>query len=416
MIWVTLGLLLVGSSLFRTCETAFLYADRSSLRYADTAEKSGRYADMWRKPGRLAATTLLGGVVVNTTFTVLITLTALERYGRYAAIVAVMFAALLILAIGEVFPRVVGSVKAQQISLWALRPLQLLSVLLQPFVHMVLTGNRLITRLLGGPQEPVVMVTTADIRSLISLGHEQGVLEHEEEEMLTSVFEFRDAVAGEVMTPRLDLPLVPVTAGIDEAADCMLQQGVSRLAAYESHPDQIIGVVHIEDVLRAKMDGRDCLVHELARPALVVPESKSVADLLNQMRKTRVSTAIVADEYGSSSGVITLEDLVEHIVGDLWDEHDPDHAEDGFISGESGGVVDGRLSIDELNDALNIRLSDEHAHTLGGWIFHTLGRLAQQGDSVTYADVEFKVVAMDRWRVDKVRVTHLPGKDHVPMV
>ena len=103
MIWVTLGLLLVGSSLFRTCETAFLYADRSSLRYADTAEKSGRYADMWRKPGRLAATTLLGGVVVNTTFTVLITLTALERYGRYAAIVAVMFAALLILAIGEVF-------------------------------------------------------------------------------------------------------------------------------------------------------------------------------------------------------------------------------------------------------------------------------------------------------------------------
>jgi putative hemolysin len=414
MIWMVLSLLLVGSSLLKACEMALLNADRLSVWFTNPRESSSQTVELLNAPERLMATTLIGRTVVNTIFTVLITRICLERNGGYAVISAIVATITLILVIGEIAPRAVASVKAQQITLWAAQPLHLLSVLLQPLVYAVCAGNTLIMRFWGGRQEPEAIVTEADIRSLISLGHEQGVLEHDEEEMLTSVFEFRDAVASEVMTPRLDLPSVSITAELNEAASCMLKQGVSRLAAYETHTDHITGVVHIEDVLRAKMEGRECLVQELVRPALVVPESKSVADLFNQMRKKRISTAIVADEYGSSSGVITLENLVEHIVGDLWDEHDPDGDENTCMVNEGVGFVDGRLSIDEVNDALNLRLSDEYAHTLGGWIFHTLGRLPREGDIVTLDDVEFTVVSMDRWRVDKVRVTHFSMTDHSP--
>lgn len=242
--------------------------------------------------------------------------------------------------------------------------------------------------------------------AIIVVGQRKERFRHEQD-LPTDPKRLIDTIASEVMTPRLDMPTINTTANVDEAAEQLLSYGVNRLAIYEGNPDTVVGVVHMEDVLKAKVQGRPILAKELVRAALVVPESKSVGDLFEKMRKDRISAALVADEYGTVAGIITLEDLVEYIVGDLCDEHDPKEDDRIQAVDEQSSIIDGRLAIDEINDALDINLPTDVAHTVGGWIFHTLGRLPKVGDALECHGVEFKVVSMDNWRVDRVRVKKL---------
>jgi CBS domain containing-hemolysin-like protein len=226
--------------------------------------------------------------------------------------------------------------------------------------------------------------------------------EHQDRDISTN--QLVDTLVSEVMTPRLDMPIITTEASVDEAAELFLSYGVNRLAIYEGNPDAMLGVVHMEDVLKAKVQGEPFCAKELVRTALVVPESKPVGELFETMRKDRVSVALVADEYGTAAGIITMDDLVEYIVGDLWDEHDPEEEDRIQAVDEQSSIIDGRLTVDEINDALSINLPTDAAHTVGGWIFHNLGRLPRVGDTLECHGVEFKVVSMDNWRIDRVRV------------
>lgn len=408
-VWFMLVLLLGASGFFSASETAVMSTGR--LRARLLAEQGKAQAstllNLLEEPNRLLSTILVGNNIVNIAASAIATALAIDRYGRAGAGIATLGMTLAILVFGEILPKSYAAYASDRVALAVARPISFLSIVLGPLVSFLSWITRLLLRAMDSPTDDRAIVTEEEIRSLITLGHQEGVLDPDEEEILHSVFEFRDTVASEVMTPRLDMPSVEVNEPVDVAAARMLESGVSRLSAYETTADNLIGVVHIEDVLRAKVGGDVERVKDLVRPALVVPESKPVGELFEQMRHQRVSAAIVADEYGSSSGVITLDDLVEDIVGELWDEHDP--AQEARIKAvdERSSIIDGRISIDEINEVLDTSLPDEYAHTLGGWIFHSLGRLPKVGDLVQADGVEFRVESMDHWRVDRVRVRKL---------
>ncbi len=407
--WLVLALLLVISAFFSAAETAIISVGRLKARVLDEQQRSGARVlrDLLADPNRLLTTILVGNNAANVAASAIATAAAIRYLGATGTGVAAVGMTVIILVLGEIMPKSYAAHYAERVALALAGPVRLAGVLLAVPVQAFTWLSRVSLRLFGVSGQRGVVVTEDEIRSLISIGHEQGVVDQAEEEILHSVFEFTDTAASEVMTPRHDMPAVPAAAAVDEAAGHLLQQGVTRLAVYEGTTDNVVGVVHMEDVLKAKVEGAPLVVAELLRPALVVPETKPVGDLFERMRKDRVSAALVADEYGTVAGMITLEDMVEHIVGDLWDEHDP--AEDDWIKplDAQSSIIDGRLSVDETNDALAVGLPTDKAHTVGGWIFHRLGRLPKVGDAVESQGVEFRVEAMDGWRVDRVRVKKL---------
>lgn len=413
---VILLILLAASAFFSAAETAIMSLGRLRAHIlTEQGNSAGRILeDLLADPNRLLSTILIGNNIVNIAASAIATAVAINKYGSAGTGIAAVIVTIAVLVFGEILPKSIAANSTDKVALLLARPVYFISILFRPVVTVFAGFTRLVLRVVGGPAEAAGIVTAEEIRSLITIGHQQGVLEPAEEEILHSVFEFRDTVASEVMTPRLDVPAVEVNDSVDTAAACILENGVTRLAAYEATPDNLVGVVHIEDVLRAEVEGSAERVKDLVRTALVVPESKSVGDLFEQMRKQRVSSAIVADEYGSSAGLINLEDLVEHLVGDLYDEHDPADERIQAVD-ENSTLVDGRLSIDEINEALDTHLSEENAHTLGGWIFDTLGRLPKAGDIVHSDDVEFKVESMDHWRVDRVRIRKLQKSSALPI-
>jgi CBS domain containing-hemolysin-like protein len=249
-------------------------------------------------------------------------------------------------------------------------------------------------------------VTEEELRLLVTVGEEEGVLEEEETEMIHSIFEFADTTVREVMIPRIDMVTLSSEATVTEAVDLALQGGLSRIPVYDENAgiDEIMGILYTKDMLKQMREGHDTLpIRDLVRPAYFVPETKKLDDLLREIRQNRTHIVMVVDEYGSIAGLVTIEDLVEEIVGDIQDEYDHEEKLYEKVS-EDEYIIDAKVSIDDFNELMDMELEDTDYETLGGFVYAQLDKIPNTGDAVMFELVTFTVLAKRGRRITKIRV------------
>lgn len=307
---------------------------------------------------------------------------------------------------GELLPKMLTYTRAETVILWTVMPMHFWCVLTSPFLKVLNGTTAIIVSVLKIKEPPTTssVHSEEELKMLVTASHDEGVLEESQEEMLHSVFDFADTTASEVMTPRIDLVCVPATTSIKLFVTEALKHGHSRLPVYDEDMDNIFGVVHIRDGLRALMEHKESAqVREFARKVLIVPENKNLKDLLTEFKRTKTHMAVVMNEYGGTQGIVTLEDLLEELVGDIADEHE---IVEEFITEEEDGsyLIDAKLSLDEANEKLGLNIEDEEFNTIGGHVFGLLGREPKPGDEVSSELCLLTVVEADRHRIIKLRL------------
>jgi putative hemolysin len=303
---------------------------------------------------------------------------------------------------GEAWPRSLGSRYARSLAIPATLTLLALRGLFAPMRRL---AARLSPRVDG---QVAPLVDEAGLRTLVDAGEEGGAIEATEKEMIVSIFELHDTVVGEIMVPRPDMVAIPVTASLSEALNVILQAGYSRIPVYEGTIDHIVGVLYAKDLLRLLQDGiREASLRELLRPPYFVPEGKRIVDLLREMQQRRVHMAIVVDEYGGVAGLVTIEDILEEIVGEIQDEFD--RLEEPMILplDERTYLFDGRVDVEEAEQVLGVSLLSEGADTLAGYVYERLGRIPAAGEVFTDQGLEFRVEEVLGRRIRKLRVRRL---------
>ncbi len=305
----------------------------------------------------------------------------------------------------EVVPKGYAVRRAERVALKVSRPFLFLASLLKPFVALVSALGNALLRPFGSSSEAHSALVEARLRALAVLGREEGALREEERRLIEEILEFGKIRVKEIMVPRPDIVAVPSRAPISEVAKIVVDKGHSRIPVYEDSKDNVIGVAYAKDLLKHLREGKfDLPVKEIMRAPLYVPETMLVEDLLRQMQRERVHIAIVVDEYGGTAGLVTLEDLLEELVGEIQDEHDRVEARVRWID-ERTAIVDGLLNRDEVEDFLGVKLPEGDFDTLAGFIVSRLGRLPKPGDRVEYGGAVFQVLQVVRRRITKIRFT-----------
>lgn len=317
------------------------------------------------------------------------------------------------IVVGEISPKSLGLQYAERVVLWVAGPLMFLSYIASPIIAFTAWTSNLIVRRFGGTASfsPPIL-TEEELKMLVEAGEEEGVLEEEEKQMIHSIFEFTDTVVRKVMTPRIDIKAVEVTDSVNDLVEVIMQEGHTRIPVFEDSIDNIVGIVHAKDLLRAlHANGKKTYIRELMKPPYVIPENKMVDELLAVFKKSKIQLAIVVDEYGGTAGLVTIEDLLEEIVGDIMDEYDVEEPMVEVID-ENTTIVDARTAIDEINDQMALTLPEEEFDTIGGLVFGILGKQAEEGDRVEYDTAVFIVEKMDGRRIQKIRIIKAESEDH----
>ncbi|HEX5414482.1 MAG TPA: hemolysin family protein [Chloroflexota bacterium] len=309
------------------------------------------------------------------------------------------------LVLGWIVPRSVAAAWPERVVLSVAIPFKALALIFAPLARLVAFATSALARVWGAeaiPEGPIV--TPDELRVMVAASEEEGLIEQEERAMIDNVLEFEDISVREIMVPRPDIVALPVTSTVRDALDLFVQEGYSRLPLYRSSLDEITGVLYGKDLFPLVLQGRlDAPLGSLARPAYFVPESKRAADLLPELQLKRVHIAIVVDEYGGTAGLVTIEDLLEEIVGEIQDEYDVE--EQKIVSeGNGAALVDGGVSIDDVNQALDLDLTTEEVDTVGGLVYEKLGRVPIVGDQVALDHAVLTVVGASGRRVTLVRV------------
>ena len=401
--------LLVGSGFFSSSEIAMfsLPAHRLDAMVEEGKRGSRAVRALKEDPHRLLVTILVGNNMVNITMSSISTTIVGFYFDAGAAVIVSSFGITsLVLLFGESAPK---SYAVDNTELHARRVapvLQFVEKVLWPLITLFdfLTG--IVNRVTGGRSAiETSYLTREEIRDMIQTGEREGVLDEEEREMLQRTLRFNRTIAKEVMTPRLDMDAISADASIDEAIEKCIHGGHARLPVYEGSLDNVIGVVHIRDLVRDSQYGGtdDIELDDLIEPTLHVPESKNVDELLTEMRHERLHMVIVIDEFGTTEGLVTMEDLTEEIVGEILEGEEEEPIE--FLDDDTV-IVKGEVNIEEVNEALSIDLPEgEEFETIAGFVFNRAGRLVEEGESITYDGVKIRVEQVENTRIMKARIS-----------
>ncbi|MCS6830244.1 MAG: hemolysin family protein [Armatimonadota bacterium] len=317
---------------------------------------------------------------------------------------------LLALAVGTLAPRTIAEKYAEKVALRLARPLWLCVWILSPLVAAVIAlSNALVSPFKVKVDFSPRVLTPEEIISLVDAGEEQGVIEEEEREMIQSVLEFPDTIVRKVMTPRIDMHCVPVEASLHEVLDIIRNTGHSRIPVYEGTVDNIVGIVYAKDLLRLYPHLEPFDLRKVMRPPYFIPETKKVDELMREFRTKKTQIAIVRDEYGGTSGLVTLEDILEELVGEIHDEYDVEETPFEQID-EHTYRTDGRTPVDDVNDKTGLHLPTDEYDTIGGFVFGLFGRPAQSGEQIAYGRASFTVEEADGRRIRKLRIEVAPAE------
>lgn len=405
---LVISLLMVA--FFSSSEASLISVRKTRIR--SLAEKGNRAAEaaknLWENHDKLFATILLTENAVIIFASSVGTTLALLIFGEQGLLVASVVMTVLIVLFGEITPKTFAARNAERMSLFVARPISLIVRVLTPVIYVfTLIANSLISLVSRGREPQSPFVTPEEIQLLTTIGEEQGTVLKMEREMVQRVFEFGQRHVREVMIPRPDMVGIEVGATLDGLLNTFIDSSHSRFPVYSGDLDNIVGFVSIKDVLlRVARDSavRNGRLSELLRPTAFVPESKEVGELFHEMRSQGMQIAIVIDEYGGTAGMVTLEELVEEIVGRLTDEW---VTELPMVEIDADTVqVDGLMRIDEVNQELNVTLpEDDHYETLAGFILYRLRRIPIEGEQLHYGDLDLTVYEMKGPKIEKVLIT-----------
>lgn len=313
--------------------------------------------------------------------------------------------ALLAYILGELVPTAIGKARAESVAPLVAAPMRLLTFILRPLVAPLSRLSSSLGRLTGSGS--LDMVTDEQILSLVDVGQKDGVIENEEKEMIRSVLQFGETIAREVMIPRLDITALGIDSTLDEALHAFLESGHSRIPIYEEKIDNIKGVLYAKDMLSLQLNASTVSksVRDLMRPAYFVPETKRADTLFKEMQSRKVHLAIIVDEYGGTAGLVTIEDLLEEIVGDIKDEFDVNEEALVVPHGEDRYVIDASINLDDFNDLLGVDLPKDDADTLGGYVFGQFGRVPEVGESLETGSLVLRIESIEGRRIRKIHVT-----------
>ncbi|HEX2923274.1 MAG TPA: hemolysin family protein [Chloroflexota bacterium] len=424
-----IGLILLNS-FFAAAEIAIVSMRRSRIRHLAEEERDPRAARVARlveEPGRFLATIHIGTtltgffasavgavslvvVMANWLSSLPVQAISSSAYGIafVAVTVAISFATLVV---GELAPKNLAIMRAEPIALTLSGPVNFLSRVAAPLVWVLTSTTGLVMKLVGGPDRVRISpITEEEIMAMVASGEEAGVVEPTERKLIDEVFEFGDTITEEVMVPRVDVRALSRDTTVAEARKAIVETGHTRLPVYEGSLDNIIGVIHAKDVLQelppdAPDEQVNRAVTSIMRRAYHVPGSKRVAELLPELQRQQLHLAVVVDEYGGTAGIVTLDNLLEEIVGPIRDEYDAREEPDIQMIGEEQAVVSGGADLGDVGSALEVDLETEGVDTIGGLVYARLGRIPVEGDSVDLPDALVEVISMRGRRVWKARVT-----------
>jgi len=323
----------------------------------------------------------------------------------------------LILVFGEITPKNFAKNNYEALALFAITPVKILTKLLMPVVKVLLFITKIIIRIFGGrtEKEPSIL-TGEEIKSLISVGEKEGAIEEEEKDMINSIFEFSDTIVREVMVPRTDMEAIDVNENISEVIKIIVEKHHSRIPIYEENIDNIIGILYVKDLITCwenYKQGKNIVLKDLMRTPYFAPETKKVKDLFAIFKKRKNHMAIVVDEYGGTAGIVTNEDVIEEILGEIEDEHD--NEEDPFQAlGNGVTLIDGRTNIDTVNEELDIQIPQgDDYDSIAGFIVNILGRVPKTGEVVNYKGLKIVIAEADPRHISKIKIARLePKKDN----
>lgn len=318
------------------------------------------------------------------------------------------------LVLGELAPKRIGMQIPEKVAFRVVGILNFVASATKPFVKVLSLSTNAIVRLCGfDPNADEEQVTEEEIRMMVDVGGEKGVIEDSQKEMIDNIFEFDDLDAGDIMTHRTEMTAIEVTRSLEEVAELAIENGYSRIPVFEDNPDSIVGVLYAKDLLKYVGHSlpADLTIAQIMRKALYVPETQSCGDLFKAMNESRTQFAVVVDEYGGTAGIVTLEDVLESIVGNIQDEYDDEEEEITQIN-ETTFTVDGITDIDEVNELVGIELPEGDYDTLGGFVISLLGYLPSEEDTepivAEYENLRFTVLSIEDRRMDEIKVEILP--------
>ena len=403
---IFLVILIALSAFFSSAETALTTVSKIRLKtLADEGNKNARIVmKIKENPDKMLSAILIGNNIVNISASSLATIFVQNVWGSWAISIGTGVLTIVVLIFGEITPKTAATIHADSLSLLYAKPIWLLMTILTPvifIINLLASGFMRILGLKSNAKENTF--TEEELRTIMNVSHEEGVIEKEEREMINNVFDFGDAEAKDVMIPRIDMCMVDVDASYEELIKIFKENKYTRLPVYQESSDNVIGIINIKDLIFYR-SGDDFNIRDYLRDVYYTYEYKKLSELMVEMRKDSVNITIVLDEYGAAVGLITIEDLLEEIVGEIRDEYDYDE-EDSFKEvAPDEYVVDGQIKLDDVNDSLNLTLTSDDYDSLGGYIIGSLDRLPAEGDKVETDKVTLVVDSMDKNRIDKVHI------------
>ncbi|QNO14037.1 HlyC/CorC family transporter [Alkalicella caledoniensis] len=401
-----LSVLLFFSGFFSASETALMSLSKIKIRYmieekVKGAELVGRLLD---NPSNLLGAILVGNNVVNIGASALATSLAIDIYGNRGVGIATGIMTLLVLIFGEITPKSLAAANSEKMSIKVSPAVLLITKFLSPIVVILTVTTGFVIRLFGGKidtQQP--LITEEELKTMVDVGHEEGVLAIEERKMIHNVFRFGDSLVREIMIPRMDIEAVDVSSDFKDILEVFRKELYTRIPVYENTIDNIIGFLHIKDVFFQDKKVEQFDIKSNLRKTFYTFENKRIVELFEEMRKDRFQLAVVVDEYGGTSGIITIQDLVDEIFGDFGDEYGGVYNDIENV-GEGNYVIDGLTRLNQVNEVLGTNLSSEHFETIGGYITGVFGHFPQEGEAVVINDLKFIVLEVTSTRIKRVKL------------
>ena len=409
---IVIGLLAL-SAFFSSSETAMMAVNKIRIRNLADAGLSSAQTLMKvldNQPKMLSAI-LIGNNIVNISASSLATILVTRAFGDMYVGVGTGLLTLLVLIFGEITPKTSATLYSETMALRFAKPIYMIMQVLTPVIFIVDKLSQGVLRMLHvDPNKKQDAITEDELRTIVEVSHEEGVIESDEKKMIYNVFDFGDSVAKDIMVPRIDMTFFDVNATFSEVIEVFREVKYTRYPVYEETTDNVIGIINIKDLLLTENQKKFCIRDYLREP-LYTYEFKKTAELMVELRKTQNNIAIVLDEYGATAGLITLEDMLEEIVGEIRDEYDEDEEDLIRRIGPREYVVEAAMKLDDLNDQLGLDLESEDYDSIGGFIIGLLDHLPEEGEEVTHKNLRLVVDQVERNRIDKI---HLYIQDGEP--
>ena len=397
-------LLLVLSAFFSSAETAFTTVNHIRIRALidEGSKRAKTVADIIEHSSKMLSAILIGNNIVNISVSALVTSLTISVWGNYATGIATGILTIVVLIFGEITPKTTATVHSEKFALAYAPVIKWIMIILTPVIYLIDMLSGVFLKVLHiDIKSSKKTITENELRTFVNVSHEEGVIESDEKRIINNLFDFGDAEAKDIMIPRIDMAAADINSGYQQIIELFRETMYTRIPIYEEDADNVVGILNIKDLILAPHD-KLFSIKEIMRKPYYVYERKNISELFKDMQRESQSIAIVLDEYGSTAGMITTEDLLEEIVGDIRDEYDDDEAEPFIRLSEIVYRIDSAYKLDDLNEKLELALVSEDNDSVGGYIIEKLDRFPEVGDRLHVDNLEFVIEKAENNRIESV--------------